>query len=149
MVNKQKVKGTKWENDFIKIIKDNIPLTKQAKRIAGSGSIGTTLNEPLLKGDILLDFYGFPQKFRVEAKTGYGGNSQLTIRREWLNKIIEEAEESYSVPALACKFLGAKSSGGVQYFIIFDIDTFVDIINYVNNLKRELDLVYEEIGSRE
>lgn len=146
MVNRQKIKGTKWENDLVKIVKDNVPLTKQAKRVAGSGAIGNTLNEPLLKGDVVFEFYGFPQKFRIEAKTGYGGNSQLTVRREWINKIIEEAEESYSIPALACKFLGAKEGGGVQYFIIFDLDTFMSIINYVNDLKRELDLVYESIG---
>lgn len=145
MVNKQKQKGTQWEHLFLELVERNIKDTKQAKRIAGSGALGTNLNEPFLKGDFVLEFSGFPRKFRGEAKVGYGGAHQLTVKRDWLNKIIEEAHSTYSYPIVACKFLGAKSSAGAQYFIIFDFDTFCDIINYVNETKRELDLLYEKI----
>lgn len=145
MVNRQKKKGTNWENLFLELVKENIPMTTSAKRVIGSGALGTNLNEPLLKGDFVLEFYGYPRKFRGEAKVGYGGATQLTVKREWLNKIKEEAEGTYSVPMVACKFSGAKSSAGAQYFIIFDFDTFCGIINYINDLKKELDLLYEKI----
>jgi len=68
---------------------------------------------------------------RIECKVGYGGNTQLTVKKEWIDKIKKEAENSYSYPMLACKFLGARKSEGVKYFVILDFDTFVDIINYV------------------
>ena len=140
MVNKEKRKGTDWEKQFVDIILNRVERSK-AKRIAGSGAMGTILEEPLLTGDVLLEFPGFPQKFRVECKTGYGGSKQLTIKKVWLDKIKEEAKNSYSIPMIACKFLDARENG-VKYFLTLDIQTFCDIINYVNSLKKELDLVY-------
>jgi Holliday junction resolvase len=145
VVNKKKIKGTQWENQFVELIIKNIPLTISAKRVVGSGAMGTAMNEPLLKGDVVANFYGFPRKFRIETKVGYGGDTQLTVKKEWINKIIEEANETYSYPVVACKFSGARKSDGVQYFIILDFNTFCDIINYANNLKKELDLLYEKL----
>lgn len=144
MVNRQKVKGTNWERELVKLIEDNIPRSK-AKRIAGSGAIGTTLNEPLLCGDLIVYFPGFSKKFRIEAKTGYGGSKQLTIKKEWLDKIGEEAKNTYSIPALAGKFLDARS--GVKHFIVLDFSTFCGIINTTNELKNELDLLYEKLAN--
>jgi len=145
VVNRQKRKGTDWERQLVDLLEGNIRGVK-AKRIAGSGAIGTILGEPLLSGDVIVSFTGFPKTFRIEAKTGYGGVSQLTIKREWINKIIEEANNTYSMPMLACKFSGSKKDGGVQYFFILDFSTFCGIINYVNDLKREVDLLYDELG---
>lgn len=133
MVNRQKRKGTAWENDIVKLIQDRIPGSK-AKRIAGSGAIGTTMGEPLLTGDIIIELPGFNKKFRTEAKVGYGGDTQLTLKREWLNKIKEEADRSYDYPMLMCKFSGSRKSDGIQYFVSLDFDTFVEIINYVAKL---------------
>lgn len=143
MVNKQKRKGTDWERQLVKLLEDNIEKS-QVKRIAGSGAIGTTLNEPLLTGDVIAYFPGFSKKFRIEAKTGYGGETQITLKREWFNKIREEAKNTYSIPLLALKFSGARKDGGTQFFVALDIQDFCDIINYVNSLKREIDLLYEE-----
>lgn len=140
MVNKQRRKGTDWENTFVHLIEDNVK-NSIVKRIATSGAIGTALEEPLLQGDVVAKFTGFPKKFRFECKTGYGGSKQLAVKKEWLDKISEEAKNANSYPAVACKFTGAKQ--GTKYFIILDIDTFCDIINYVNNIKllydREVD----------
>lgn len=141
MVNKQKRKGTDWENQLVDLLNNNIEKGK-AKRIAGSGMIGTIMQEPLLTGDVKANYPGFHKSFKIEAKTGYGGSKQLAIKKEWFDKIIEEAESSYSIPLIACKFLNAKS--GVKYFVAIDFSTFCDIINYVNDLKKELDLNYEE-----
>jgi len=146
MVNKEKRKGISWEKQFVELILERIDDVNKAKRIAGSGAIGTILEEPLLTGDVILEFPGFSKKFRVECKTGYGGSKQLTLKKEWFDKIIEEAKNSYSIPLLACKFLDARENG-TKYFISLDINTFVEIINYVNNLKRELDLNYESMGN--
>ena len=140
--NKQKIKGTYWENEFVDLINENVG-DAIAKRIAGSGMIGTILEEPLLTGDVIIKFSGFPRKFRVECKTGYGGSKQLTLQKEWFTKIIKEAKQSYDYPLLAFKFLGARESGGVQYFVALDFDTFVEIINYIDDLKKELDLHYK------
>lgn len=142
MTNKQKIKGTSWENLFVDMLSEKIGESK-VKRIAGSGALGTSLSEPLLQGDVIAEFKGFPKKFRIECKVGYGGESQLTVQRAWLNKIHEEAQNSNSVPLLACKFSNARKSGGIQYFLAIDFDTFCDIINYVDDLKKELDKLNE------
>lgn len=140
MVNKMKIKGTNWENQFVSILLNNIG-ESSVKRIAGSGAIGTSISEPLLQGDVIANFLGFSKKFRVEAKVGYGGDTQLTVKKEWFDKIKMEAENSNCYPMIACKFSGAKRKNGVQYFIALDMETFCDIINYVDDLKKELDSV--------
>lgn len=136
MVNKQKRKGTDWERQLVKLIEENIE-GAIAKRIPGSGAIGTILLEPGLTGDVKARFKGFPQEFKIEAKVGYGGSKQLTVKREWLNKIKEEAETSYSIPLLACKFSGSRLVDGIQYFIALDFSTFCGIMNYIASISEE------------
>lgn len=133
MVNKQKRKGTDWERQLVKLIEKNID-GSQAKRVPGSGAIGTILIEPGLTGDVKAKFKGFPAQFKIEAKVGYGGSKQITLRKEWLDKIKEEASHDYSIPLLACKFSGARKSDGVQYFIAIDFSTFCDIMNIIADL---------------
>jgi Holliday junction resolvase len=130
MVNKSKQKGTRWEKEFVELILENI-YDSDARRVAGSGALGTSLGEPLLTGDAKIKLKGFNKPFRVECKTGYGGETQLTVKREWINKIIDEAKDSLAYPMLAFKFLGARKTDGVKYFVILDFDTFCDIMNSI------------------
>jgi len=139
MSNPKKVKGTAWENLWAELLEENIDGAK-ARRIPGSGAIGTIVKEPFLQGDVRAIFKGFIRAFKFENKVGYGGATQLTIKKEWLDKIIEEAKNDYSIPALACKFSGARKKDGVQYFVILDFDTFCEIMNIVY----ELNLMLEE-----
>ncbi len=133
MVNKNKRKGGRWEHDLVEILEDEIKGAK-VKRVPGSGAIGTTLGEPNLTGDVVARFPGLNRDFKIEAKTGYGGATQITVQREWLNKIVMEAKGNFAYPLLACKFSDARKSGGVQYFVSMDIDTFIDIMNYIGDM---------------
>jgi hypothetical protein len=119
------------------LLEEKIPKSK-VKRIPASGAIGTSLGEPLLTGDVKLEVPCLPRKLKIEAKVGYGGETQLTVKKEWLDKIKMEAKNDYSYPLLACKFSGSRA--GVRYFISMDFDTFCDIINYMNELKTSLDI---------
>jgi len=133
MVNKQKQKGTRWENDLVDLLNEKIT-EGNAKRIPSSGAIGTILKEPILTGDVVAKYPGLSKKIKFDAKVGYGSDVSLRVQREWLTKIRMEAEQDYSHPALACKFSGARVKDGVQYFIVLDIDTFCAIINHMNDL---------------
>lgn len=128
MVNKSKVKGSNWEREFVDLLEDNIKGV-HAKRIAGSGAIGTSLGEPLLSGDVVVKFDELPFTFRIECKTGYGGSTQLTLKKEWLDKIRKEAQNTYSIPALAGKFLGSRS--GVKHFIVLDFQAFCELLELI------------------
>jgi Holliday junction resolvase len=141
MVNRQKQKGSAWERDFVDLINENIN-GALAKRIPGSGALGTTLGEPGLNSDVVIRIPGFTKKFRVECKVRSGGK-MLTIEKEWFDKIKKEAEEDFSTPLVACKYLGARKSDGIQSFVALDFYTFCGIINELVDLKRELDLCYE------
>jgi len=66
-------------------------------------------------------------RFRVECKVGYGGKTQFALKKEWLDKIKEEGEKSYSIPILLGKFSGARE--GVKVFVVLDLETFSEIIN--------------------
>lgn len=123
--NPNKIKGDTWERDFVKILEENLEGT--FKKIPGSGALGTRLHENRLSGDVVGKIDGFPKEIRVECKVGYGGKSQLTIQKAWLDKIGEEARSSFAIPLLAAKFSGARS--GVKHIIIMDLDTFLEIMD--------------------
>lgn len=145
MVNKNKKKGTQWENDAVKRLNT---FAGYWKRVPGSGAMGTILNEPLLVGDIRGKTMDFMNKdFVLEAKTGYGGAKQLTIQKEWFDKITEEADMNFAYPGVVCKFAGARI--GTKQFIAFDIDVFGELLRYIKALSVELDKVYTELADKE
>lgn len=135
MVNSKR-KGSQWERDAAKLLNETVYGTW--KRVAGSGALGTILEEPILQGDIVgKDIPGLPKGFKLDAKVGYGGSTQLTVKREWLEKIRKEAESTYSIPALICKFSGAKS--GAKVFVVLDLEAFAEIVNRPCEIQEELD----------
>ena len=138
-----KNKGSRFEKEVVEYLNKNL-IEAKFKKIPGSGAIGTVINEPFLKGDITGTVFGVPKKLKGECKAGYGGEKQLTIKKEWLNKIIEEASQDYALPFLTGKFSGARAKDGVQIFTILDIDTFVYLLNLVTTLQKELDEFYKE-----
>lgn len=143
MVNKNKIKGSTFERDIVKILNEKVR-AGVFKRIPGSGALGTILGEGLLTADVTGRIHGLPKDLKIECKVGYGGSEQLTLKREWLNKVKMEAEQTYSMPVLIGKFSGARGSDGVQIFTVMDINIFIEIMNLLSDLQHELDLVYEE-----
>jgi hypothetical protein len=138
-MNKQKRKGSDWERQAADLL--NMLSGGRFKRIVGSGAIGTLMGESLLTGDLKGEIKGFPKNFKIECKTGYG-EGQMAIKKEWLDKIKEEAETAFCWPMLFGKFSGARS--GVKSFIIIDYDTFKDLMDHVTKLSRELDAYYDK-----
>lgn len=138
-----KNKGARFEKEIVDYFNEKLAEAK-FKRIPGSGAIGTVVNEPFLKGDIVGTVYGLPKRMKGECKFGYGGENQLTVKREWINKIMEEAEQDYAIPFLLAKFSGARSKDGVRVFAIFDVDTVVYLLNLLTSLQKELDEFYKE-----
>lgn len=136
MANKFKIKGTAFENSAVEIL-NNLIKKSLWQRIPGSGSIGTILGEPLLMSDIVGDVESLPKKFSVEAKVGYGGKTQFTLKKEWLDKVKQEADTSFRIPFLIGKFSGARD--GVRVFVVMDVNVFSYIINMITSLKDEID----------
>lgn len=133
---KNKVKGTTFERLAVDIL--NALVNKSLwKRIPGSGSIGTSMGEPLLTSDIVGKVDSVPRKFKVEAKVGYGGATQFTLKKEWLDKVKMEADASYSIPFLIGKFLGSRE--GVKVFVAMDVEIFAQILNHITKLQEVLD----------
>ena len=130
MVNTSR-KGSNWEREVAKKLTKNIE-EGEFKRIPGSGAFGTRIDEPRLSSDVLGEVKFLPKKLRFEAKTGYGGHKQMTVKREWLEGVREESDQTYSIPALACKFSNARS--GVKNFFVLDFDAFVEILEEGNKL---------------
>lgn len=140
MVN-VKNKGNGWERDAVTLLNSN--LDGNFKRVPGSGAIGTSMKESFLTGDITGVVNFLSRKLKIECKVGYGGATQMTLKKEWLDKIFEEARTALSVPMLMGKFSGARS--GVKYFVVFDFDTFVDIFSKAIENKDKLDALYEQL----
>lgn len=141
MVNKQKIKGTKWETDLVKLLE---PHAEYVKRIPGSGALGTTLKESGLTGDVKLKYKFLPKEFKIEAKTGYGGATQMAVQRGWMAKVREEAKANNSIPAVSFKFrdvlAGDKESAK---WICFTLEDWNGIVNYLNELFSDLESYWE------
>ena len=140
MVNKQKQKGTRWEKQLTQLLNDKLKSSFEFKKTPSSGALGTIVGEPNLTGDIRGRIEGVPQKIKIEAKVGYGGSKQLTVYKEWLDKIAEEASQDYSIPIVACRF--SNSRDGVENFVVMDLDIFVKFMDMITTLQRDLDRAY-------
>lgn len=140
MSNPNKIKGSSFERLAVGLLSGMLKKSNW-KRIVGSGAIGTFMNEPLLTGDVSGSIDSFSKRFKVECKVGYNSSKdkevkQFTLKKEWLDKIAEEAKNNYSIPFLMGKFSGAKS--GVKVFVVMDLTTFAEIMNKVTDLNDEL-----------
>ncbi len=132
---KSKDKGNRWERDAVKILNKKYDGTW--KRVPGSGAFGTILDIDELRGDLAGNYYFLPFIFRGEAKTGYGGATQIAVKRKWFEKIREEAESGLinEVPLLICKFSGSRSD--MRYFISMDFDAFDTFLDAVEEVYHE------------
>ena len=142
MTNKNKIKGSKFERDFAQLMNDLVD-DSNWKRVPGSGAIGTIVGETFLTGDINGKVTSMEKTFKVEAKVGYGGATQLTLKKEWLDKIREEADNAYAIPMLACKFLGARK--GVRTFIVLEPKVFAHFINVITDTKNENERLLQKL----
>lgn len=133
---KNKVKGNTFERFAVELLNELIR-DSEWKRIPGSGAIGTQLGEPLLTADIIGKVKGIAKRFKVEAKVGYGGESQFTLKKEWLDKVRAEADATHSTPFLIGKFSGARQ--GVKVFTVMDVEIFAALLNHIVKLQEEID----------
>ncbi len=139
MTNPQKRKGSDFERLTAELLNK---LIKKSiwKRIPSSGAIGTIMMEPGLTSDVKGKVESIPQEFKVECKVGYNsskveGVKQFVLKKEWLDKVNQEALASYGIPMLVGKFTGAKE--GVKVFVVLDIEVFSNLINRITELNEE------------
>lgn len=135
MPNANKIKGTQFEREAVNLLTSLIK-DSEWKRIPTSGAIGTKMGVPILFSDMIGRIRHFTKKFRGEAKVGYGGAKQFTLKKEWLDKVIEESKSTYSVPFLIGKFLGSRD--GTRIFVVLDIDTFAYLLNTITDTQQRL-----------
>ena len=132
---KSKDKGSRWERDAVEIL--NAEYDHTWKKVPGSGALGTIIEIGELKADLVGRYYFLPFTFRGEAKTGYGGSKQLAIKKEWLEKVRQQADDAFmpEVPILIAKFSGSRSS--IRYFVILDFEAFHSILSATDDLYQE------------
>jgi len=138
--NKQKDKGSRWEREAAELLNKEFP--DSWKRIPMSGAMGTSLNITELDGDLQGRYSFFPHKFIGEAKVGYGG-TEMTVRKEWFDKVKLEAEKSYSLPVVVLKFEKARS--GVRHVIAMDFYTWDTLMTKFQELHEEVEKLRNEL----
>lgn len=147
MTSKQKIKGSNFEREIAEVLSGKIKGGK-FRRIPSSGSIGTIMGESNLTGDISGEIKFFPKKLKGECKVGYSNNKageakSISLKKEWIDKIREEAKLNYSFPFFAGKFENVRE--GTKYFIVLDVEEFAYILNLISDLQEELNLNEEEL----
>jgi hypothetical protein len=149
MSSPQKRKGSDFERLAAEILNKLIRKSLW-KRVAGSGALGTIMAEPTLSSDVKGKVESIPQEFKIECKVGYNPSKDkevkaFTLKKEWLDKIREEANRSYGIPLLVGKFSGARE--GVKVFVAMDVEVFADLINRITELYEENESYYENTES--
>jgi Holliday junction resolvase len=99
----------------------------KAKRIIGSGAFGTITRDNRLLGDVTIDYDILSKAILAECKFGYArGEKQLTVKKEWIDKIIMEAALAKKYPVLIVKFKGARGKG--SKLVVFPWETWKEIM---------------------
>jgi Holliday junction resolvase len=137
MVNSKR-KGSNFERQLADYLNQSVE-GGSFKRIATSGAIGTYLQEPSLSADVTGKVDGLPKPIKIECKVGYGGAEYLSMKREWLNKIREDAEKTFSMGILVGKFSGATKATGIQVFVAMDVSDFAYLLNQISALNKEVE----------
>jgi hypothetical protein len=96
------------------------------------------MNYGQLKGDLTGKYPFLPFTFRAEAKVGYGGAKQITMKREWFDKVREEAASNYN--ELACVLMKYSNAHppNTQHIIAFDFETFQKVLDIVESMYNEI-----------
>lgn len=144
MVN-SKNKGSRWEREAAKLLNENFP--EAWRRVAMSGAMGTQLEIPIFKADLIGAYDFFPRQLVAECKVGYGGAKSMSLKREWFEHIKKVGEEAYSLPLVILKFDNSRSD--VRHVVAMTFETWNEIImeyeQLVDELKKAMDEI-EELG---
>jgi Holliday junction resolvase len=141
MPNPQKIKGTRWERDSVKLLNKKFPDTW--RRIALSGALGTMLDMPILMPDISGKYEHLDRKVVGECKVGYGGK-QMKIEKEWFDGIREIAEKNYALPVVVLKF--EKSRTGVKHIMCLDFEAWDSLMIEMAEMRHELLTLHEKLA---
>lgn len=143
MPNPQKIKGTRWERDSVKLLNEKFP--EVWRRIALSGALGTILNMPVLMPDISGKYEHMDKGIVGECKVGYGGK-QMRIEKQWFDGIREIAGKNYgALPAVILKF--EKSRSGVKHIICLDFEAWNDLMTEMAGMYHELLTLHERLNN--
>jgi len=132
MGRSQKRSGSRWEREAAKELSKHCG---KWKRVPGSGALGTQLGDSSLLGDLVGYYPWFKQPIKAEAKFGYGGSKQITVKRSWIVKIRDQAGRAYA--ALILKFKGVYSGDPSAKLIVFDFETWHRMMNDLEDLWEE------------
>lgn len=138
MPSRSRDAGNRWERELVKEL--------GGRRQPNSGAFGTLHKDASLTGDALLAYSWLSKLLHIECKYGYGGSKSLSLKRDWIEKVREEARRARRYPALALKFRDV--TGGDREsarLICFDLETWKAItkeieylyLDYLNLLKKD------------
>jgi len=137
MASKSKQIGTRWERELSKVLAEH---ADTSRRIPGSGAIGTITGTPGLTGDVVVTYPFLNRPIKIECKYGYGGSKSMSVKREWMEKIRQEAEQNNNIPAVSIKFRDV-TSGDIESakWICFSVEDWNALMGYFSELFDDLE----------
>lgn len=143
MGRRSKQAGSRWEREAAKELSK---YKGKWKRVPGSGALGTIMNDASLQADVVGEYPWWHNEIRAEAKYGYGGKTQITLKREWLDKIREEAKGTDSFPCLLLKMRDVISGDrNSAKLICFNFDTWNNLMEEIGELWEEYQNILDDI----
>lgn len=142
MVKKIREMGLRWERQVAKLL--------GGRRQPSSGAFGTQQRDASLTGDVVVQLPWFHKALHIECKYGYGSSKTLSLKREWITKVREEAELARRYPVLAVKFRNVTSDIESAKVICINFDTWLKMMKEIEYLYLDyLNLLKEQYESEE
>lgn len=134
MVNRNRDYGLDWERELVNTFKR---FDQNARRNPNSGAFGTIIGSATLQGDVPFSVDGL--KFIIEAKAGYGGHKSMTFKREWMDEVVDIAENQTpkKIPLVALKMKGGRTDS--SKLIVMTLKDFVKVLETIEGLLDDLE----------
>lgn len=142
MGRRAKRAGNRWERESADELSEH---GGEWKRIPGSGALASLAKVPMLGGDLVGKYPWFEKNFRGEAKYGYGGSKQMTLKREWFQKIQTEADRVDDHPCVILKFKNVTTGDSSAKIICFSIETWNELMEELEDLWYEYQQLLEKV----
>lgn len=147
---KQRV-GLKAKSDFRKSKKEGVDFEKRGARKynkavtqksvahqqVGSGAFGGLLGDMITEEELTASLSEFKERGSVDAK----GSKQITIKKEWLNKLKEEAREMNK----EYYFLPFTFKGDDTDYVCMDFNIFLGYIQIIHSLLKQNEFLKKQL----
>jgi hypothetical protein len=136
---KEKKKGMEFEKDGTKKYNQAIKIAKDvARRQLASGALHFALGDMITEEELTAALAEFKERSSVDAR----GNKQITIKKEWLDKLEKEAK----LMGRDYYFLPFRFKDSDKDYVVIEFDLLLSYVQTIQILVEQIRLLHKQIS---